>query len=197
MGLHKPQAVDAATLSAMFEIETRRLILRIFRPDDLDQLALILGDPEVMKYLGIVAGKPMSREETADVLQSFIKSWEKYGLGRLAIVEKESGQLIGCCGLRLLEGTPEIVYVLGKAYWGKGYATEAARACLRHGFESLNLKRIVAVTRHGNLASQRVLERVGMRYEKEVTHYGVGGMGYVITLEEFEPDDVPYTLHSL
>lgn len=67
----------------------------------------------------------------------------------------------------MLEGTPELIYVLAKAYWGKGLAAEAAKASLRYSFEELKLERIVAVTRHENLASQRVMQSIGMSYEKE------------------------------
>jgi RimJ/RimL family protein N-acetyltransferase len=183
-------------MSPRYEIETARLRLRIFNFADLDALAVIFSDAEVMKYMG-TEGKPMSRHETKRDLSIFVSDWEKYGFSRWAVCLKESGRLIGCCGLKLLEGTPEIIYVLARDYWGRGYGTEAAKASLRYGFECLGLDQIVAVTRHENFGSRRVMARIGMRYEKEVFHYGVDGVGYVITKEEFEPDDSIYLLRKL
>jgi RimJ/RimL family protein N-acetyltransferase len=182
-------------MARRYEIETARLRLRVFNFADLDELALIFSDPEVMKYIG-AEGKPMSREETERTLSVFVNDWEKNGFSRWAVCLKESGRLIGCCGLKLLEGTPEIIYVLARYYWGRGYGTEAAKASLRYGLEGFGLDQIVAVTRHENVRSQRMMARIGMRYEKEVFHYGVQAVGYVITREEFEPDDSFYLLHN-
>lgn len=111
------------------------------------------------------------------------------------MIDKESGQFIGLCGLRMLEGTPELIYVLAKAYWGKGLAAEAAKASLRYSFEELKLERIVAVTRHENLASQRVMQSIGMSYEKEVRYYEIDGVGYAISREQFHTGDSSYMLH--
>ena len=183
-------------MSRKYEIETARLRLRVFNFADLDELALIFSDPEVMKYIG-PEGTPMSRDETERTLSVFVNDWEKHGFSRWAVCLKESGRLIGCCGLKLLEGTPEVIYVLARDYWGRGYGTEAAKASLRYGFEYLGLDQIVAVTRHENVRSQRVMSRIGMRYEKEIFHYGVEGVGYVITNQEFEPDDSIYLLREL
>jgi ribosomal-protein-alanine N-acetyltransferase len=183
-------------MSPRYEIETTRLRLRVFNLADLDELALIFSDPEVMKYIG-TEGKPMSRDETEKALDVFVSDWEKYGFSRWAVCLKESGRLIGCCGLKLLEGTPEVIYVLARDYWGRGYGSEAAKTSLRYGFECLGLDQIVAVTRHENVRSQRVMSRIGMRYEKEILHYAVEGVGYVITKKEFEPDDSIYLLRKL
>lgn len=178
----------------MPEIETARLRLRMFTPSDLDDLMLIFGDPDVMRYLGIEAGKTVPREEVEVTLKKMIEFWAKNGFGRWAIINKEDGRLIGLCGLRLLDGAPELVYAIAKAYWGRGLATEAARASLRYAFEHLQLERLVAVTRHGNTASIRVMKKIGMSYEQEVNHYGVDGVCYVANRAEFEIDDSPYIL---
>lgn len=178
----------------MPEIETARLRLRIFTPDDLDDLMLIFGDPDVMKYLGIEAGTTSTREEVEVTLKKMIEFWANHGYGRWALINKEDGCMIGLCGLRLLEGAPELVYAIAKAYWGRGLATEAARASLRYAFEELQLERIVAVTRHANTASIGVMRKIGMSYENEVNHYGVDGVCYVANRDEFQIDDSPYTL---
>src|SRR5262249_52391181 len=87
-------------------------------------------------------------------------------------VEKATGKLIGACGLKFLDGSPEIEigYHLARAGWNKGYATEAARACLRHAFEWLQLRRLVAVIEPDHVASQRVVEKLSMTYER-MGHY--------------------------
>jgi RimJ/RimL family protein N-acetyltransferase len=149
----------------MPEIETARLYLKMFRPGDLDDLARIYADAEVMKYL---SGHALSREETESWLKYFIAGWESYGFGWWAVTCKASNQLIGHCGLQFINVTPEVevTYGLARAYWRKGLASEAARACLRYGFEELELDRIYALAEPGNVGSHRVMERVGMTYDK-------------------------------
>ncbi|MBA3321169.1 MAG: GNAT family N-acetyltransferase [Pyrinomonadaceae bacterium] len=184
----------AHRLLGMPEIETARLRLRLFTDDDLNDLTLLLGDPDVMRYLGVEAGQTHSREETRPILGNLIGGWRRRGFGRWAVMHKESGHLIGLCGLRQLDGDIELVYMLAKAYWGRGYAREAARANLRFGFEELGLKRIVAITRPENLASQRVMESIGMRHEREGRYYGVAAICYAIARAEFAPGDAFYAL---
>lgn len=178
----------------MLEIETARLRLRLFTSDDLDDLARLFSDPEVMTYLGVEPGKTMARDEVAEVLDGMINGWRKLGFGRWTVIHKETDHFIGLCGLKMLEGEPELIYVLEKAYWGQRLATEAARAALRYGFEEAKLERIVAVTRRENVASQRVMKSIGMRYEREGRYYGVDGLEYAISREEFEPDNSLYVL---
>ena len=176
----------------MPELETARLHLRLFTLDDLDALARIFGDPDVIRHVG--TGQPASREETAKALHSFIRHWQQHGFGRWAVVEKEHGVLIGYGGLRSLFGTPEVTYLLAKSYWGRGLATEVARACLRYGFSELASERIVALTKLENIASQRVLQKVGMKYEKHAHYFGMEVICYRILCEEYRPDALPYIL---
>src|SRR5262249_45249588 len=98
---------------------------------------------------------------------------ERYGFGFWAVVEKAAGQIVGSCGLKHLEDGPqiEVGYHLARAVWNRGFATEAARACLRYGFEKLTLDRIVGVVALENYGWQRVLEKIGMRYEGLGRHY--------------------------
>jgi ribosomal-protein-alanine N-acetyltransferase len=148
----------------MQEIETPRLYLRQFTPNDLDELYRIYSDPEVMKYL---SEGVRTREETAADLFEIIADWSKHAFGLWAVVNKQNNQLIGDGGLRFLGKTPEVEvgYVLAKAYWGKGLATEVAAASLKYGFEVLKLEKIVAVAYTENIASRRVMEKVGMKYQ--------------------------------
>jgi len=167
----------------------------MFTPGDLDDLLLVFGDPEVMKYLGIEAGTTLSREETKLVLQKMIEFWARHGFGRWAVINKEDNKLIGLCGFRLLEDALELVYAFAKPYWGRGFATEAARASLRFGFEELNYERIVAITRHANIGSRRVMSKLLMTYEQDVSHYGVDGVRYVATRDKVRPDGSTYILY--
>src|SRR5918912_619043 len=98
----------------MTEVETDRLRLRMFTPDDLPALYSILSDPHVVTYLGAEAGRPFSLEETEDIMTKAVIAWDKYGFGRWAIVDKESRALIGFCGFRSWEGVPELLYVLAR-----------------------------------------------------------------------------------
>ena len=168
------------------EIETVRLRLRAFTPDDLDELQLVFGDTDVMKYIS--GGKPRTREETETGLRRTIEGWQRRGFGLWAVVEKATDKVIGYCGLISLEETPEIevAYGLAKSSWGKGFATEAAHASLRFGFEELKLDRIVAVVNPQNISSQRVLEKLGMKYLRNEHHYDADLMYYEISKSDYQ-----------
>lgn len=178
----------------MQDIETERLRLRMPGPDDLDELMPILADPEVMKYLGVEAGTTLSRAETENLLGKMIQAWGERGWGRWMVVNKENNKVIGFCGYRSLEDTPELLYVFAKSVWGRGLATEAARASLRYGFEELRFPRIIAATRHAHAASISVMKKIGMNYEKDVNLFGVEGVSYVATRSGFQADDSTYVL---
>jgi ribosomal-protein-alanine N-acetyltransferase len=166
------------------ETETARARLRMFTLGDLDELFIILSDPEVVRHLG--TGLPVTKDEAEVALKSIINHWERNGIGRWAVVDKGSGRLIGWAGLRLLEGTPEVVYLLARNYWGSGLATELGRACLKFGFYERRFERIVAITKPGNLASQRVMKKLGMKYEGEACYYGYDVVQYAISRQEFD-----------
>jgi len=181
----------------MPEIETARLHLRMFKPDDLDELSRIYADADVMKYL---SGHPLTREETASWLNYFLAGWEQYGFGWWAVTLKERGELIGHCGLQFIHVTPdvEVTYGLEKGYWRMGLASEAGRACLRYGFEILKLDRIYALADPGNIGSHRVMERVGMSYDKAEYYkdnfYEGDLIYYSVSRDQYQPDGSPYKL---
>lgn len=176
-------------------IETARLNLRPFTPDDLDDLFLVFGDPEVMRYIS--GGKPRSREDTETGLLRTIEGWKKRGFGFWAMTQKGLERVIGYCGLVPLEDTPEIevAYGLTKSEWGKGFASEAAQASLRFGFEELKLERIVAVVHPENTSSKRVLEKLCMTCTKRGHYYGADLIYYEMSRINFHPDDTLYVLH--
>jgi RimJ/RimL family protein N-acetyltransferase len=173
-------------------IETERLLLRMFRPEDLDELARLFSDPDVMRYVG--DGKPVNREEADKALKSIIKHWTTHGFGRWGAVDKKTHEFVGFGGLRSLFGTPEVVYHLTKAHWGKGLATELARASLRFGFEEHQFERIVAIAKPDNAASIHIMEKIGMLYEMHTSYYNIDVIQYAITREDFQPGGMTYIL---
>jgi ribosomal-protein-alanine N-acetyltransferase len=178
----------------MLELETARLRLRSFIPSDLDALARLFADPEVMRHLGIESGKTMTRAETQIVLDKYIAGWAEHDFGMCAVWHKATQQLIGLCGLRLRQTPPELLYVLSKEWWGQGLAVEAARACLRYSFEELKLERVVALTRPDNVGSRRVLKKLCMGNEQEVTVYGVAAVSCELTRADFQPGAADYLI---
>lgn len=154
-------------------LETDRMMIREWREEDVDQIAPIYADPQVMQFLG--SGKTCTLEQTKKIIVYCNDYYRKNGFGILPVVLKETNSVIGHCGLQYLDKTPEIEidYALAKDYWGRGLATEAAKAVLADGFNELKLKRIVAVTYPQNLASINVVRKLGMTYEGEAFHFGV------------------------
>jgi ribosomal-protein-alanine N-acetyltransferase len=176
----------------MARIETERLLLRMFRPDDLDDLAALFADPDVVRYVG--NGKPSDRDEAKRALESILKHWQTHGFGRWVAVDRQTLKFVGFGGLRSLFGMPEMVYHLTKENWGKGYATELGNAALRFGFEDRGFERIVAIAKPQNAASIRVMEKLGMTFEKNATYYGLDVVQYFINRDEFSPGDSAYTV---
>ena len=146
-----------------------------------------------MRYVG--DGQPASREEADAALKSIILHWENHGFGRWAAIDKETQTLVGFGGLRSLLGTPELVYHFAKIHWGRGLATELAKAGLRYGFEEHQFDRILAVAKPGNTASIHVMQKAGMHFEQMATYYNIEVVQYVIKRAEFSRDGSPYLLH--
>lgn len=184
------------TINPQFdELETARLRLRMFAPDDLDELSLIAADPEVMRYIG--EGHPLTREETLYNLTNIIETFHRRGFGRWALSDKANGALVGYGGFAFKsEATGvEIVYMLSRPYWGRGLALEVGRACLRYGFEEMGLSSILGCTRPGNSRSRRVLERLGFKFLGEGNYHGYSSVQYLIESEMWRADGSPYALH--
>ncbi len=178
-------------------IETAYLLLRPFAPDDAETYYIqILSDPEVMKTLS--TRKPIAYDLLPDIMERRRAHWEKYGFGLFAVTLKENGILIGHCGLIQMESIDEVEigYALGKAYWGFGLATEAAKACLRFGFEEINLPRIIAVAFPDNTASLRVMEKIGLHYEKTTYVYDAEMPLYALERSAYQPDNGFYRIQK-
>lgn len=150
-------------------IATRRLILRPWLEEDLEPFALLNADPRVMEYFPRVK----TREESSSFIHLVSKHIAKYGWGFWAVSLIETGDFIGFIGLEHVDFqaafTPavEIGWRLAFKYWGKGYATEGALACLKHGFEKLQLQEIVSFTTMQNIRSRRVMEKIGMHHDSK------------------------------
>jgi RimJ/RimL family protein N-acetyltransferase len=144
---------------------------RDWRDDDLDALAAINADPEVMRY--ILDGSVRDRRQSADNLRRLQWEWATLGYGRFAIELPETGELIGWAGLAIPEFLPsvmpavEVGWRLARSAWGHGYATEAAAEALRLGFTSHNLDRIISIRHLENNRSARVMEKLGLRLDHE------------------------------
>ena len=152
----------------MDNLETERLILRPWSLDDADAYYEgILADPDVMRYLP--GGTPRPREAAERSINWFNKHGDDHGFTLWAVEEKSSGALVGNAGLVYIPNSPgrevEVAYTLAKAFWGKGIATEAARASLKYGFETCNLPEIYGLAFPDNVPSQNVLRKIGMVYE--------------------------------
>jgi len=148
-------------------LETDRLVLQTWTLADADAAFRLWGDAEVMRFVG--SGKPHENlDETRQWLQRTIAYQEKHGFCRWAVVEKASEKIIGSCGYLYQNGDSEIDlgYYFARPFWGQGYATEIAEACLKYGFEKLKIKEIVATVDVQHLASQRVLEKIGFKVER-------------------------------
>lgn len=171
------------------QIETERLFMRELKHSDYDVLCKILQDSEVMyAYEGA-----FSNDEVWYWLNRQIERYEKdNGLGLLAVILKESGEMIGQCGLTHQEcmgkTVLEIGYLFQKKYWHKGYAVESARACKQYAFDVLKAEEVFSVIRDSNIASQKVAERNGMtRRGMFVKHYrGVDMPHYIYSVSACE-----------
>ena len=169
-------------------LETDRLVLRRWDVEaDLDAYAAMCADPEVMRYIG--DGSVRSRTDCAVQLEAFEKGWSGFGFGLFAVDLQQTNELIGFAGLAIPEFLPEIMpaveigWRLSRANWGRGYATEAARAVLAFGFDMVGLDRIVSVHAVGNDASGNVMRKIGMHLDRETTHPASGRAVRVYVIE--------------
>ena len=160
-------------------LETERLILREHTVDDAENVYNLNLDPEVIKYTGDVAF--LRIEEARDFLNNY-NHYNKYGFGRWAVIEKATNEYLGWCGLKY---TPELnEYDIGfrflKKCWNKGYASEAAMACVELGLNKLEIKTIVGRAMKANLASIKVLQKIGLKLFEDRKCGGEEGVVYSI-----------------
>lgn len=152
----------------MLVAETSRLVLRQFVDGDVDALAAVLANPQVMRFS---TSGPLDPQQVAAAIERWRRLYDSQGYGLWAVEHKTDGQLLGYCGLMLqqVEGQQdlEVGYRLDPAWWNQGLATEAAGAARDYAFERLGAKRLIAIIDGLNVASQRVAEKIGLRYERD------------------------------
>ncbi len=159
--------------------ETARLFLRPMNEGDVDAIFALRSDAEIMRF---IRQPQTSRADVAGWVRLVSSLWTTEKIGLCAVSDKSSNQLIGWCGLwRLQEtGETEVGYAIAKSFQRKGLASEAAKRCLEYGFDELYFDKIVAVARPENVASCRVMEKIGMTYDgigrfydRDLAHYSV------------------------
>ena len=162
-------------------LETPRLTIRSFTVRDAPALhERVFGDDEAMRF--IPRGASPSVERTRASIERFMRHEREHGFGLWAVELKETGELIGDCGLFLVQGLGpevEVAYHFGPPWWGQGYATEAASACLRFGFRECALGEIIAICFPEHVASRRVMEKCGMTFVGPARYYDLDLVKYV------------------
>ena len=146
-------------------LETDRLVLREFQPNDAEQFYQLNLNPNVIKYTGNTAFK--NRKEATLFLENY-QDYQLNGFGRWAVIDKFYGSFLGWCGLKYDKDLDEtdIGFRFFENYWNKGYATESAKACIAYGFEKLHLETIIGRAMLENVASIKVLEKIGLTFDR-------------------------------
>jgi RimJ/RimL family protein N-acetyltransferase len=185
-------------------LETERMLLRRFTPDDAGNLHDLDSDPAVMRYLS--GGEPTPREMIEEEILPRFTSYDEHlpGFGFWAAVDRGSGDFLGWFSFRRTEEIgarqASLGFRLRKAAWGQGYATEGARALIHLGFTELGVGRVIATTYEDNLASRRVLEKAGMTLSRRfrLTPADLDGVDtyQVSSRDPWEGDDLEYALQK-
>ena len=159
-------------VSTVPQLETKRLILRPMLESDFEALLLIFTDPKVMAAFD---HPPFTREQMGHWLKRNLNHQNEFGYGLFSVLLKETGELIGDCGLEMMEdmGAAELGYDFRSDFWNQGFATEAATAVKDYAFNTLRLPQLISLIRLGNLSSRRVAEKVGMTVLEEFTRYDI------------------------
>jgi ribosomal-protein-alanine N-acetyltransferase len=169
-------------------VTTERLVLRPFQPRDVPDLHAILQSPGILRYFREPG--PPALDWVERLIARKLAFWEERGMGWWAVVPRSGGPLIGWAGLASPPNTDEteVGYLLAKPFWGRGFATEAARASLEWGFAEHPVDRIIGITHPENVPSQKVLLRLGMEYEGMHRYYEMDVRRYGISRARFEDE---------
>jgi ribosomal-protein-alanine N-acetyltransferase len=178
----------AKSVFVKIHIQTERLILRELLPEDETGMFELDSSAEVHRYLG---NQPFTRiEESREIIHFIRKQYQEWGIGRWAVENKESGEFMGWAGLKFVRDLTnnhihyyDIGYRFIPRFWGKGFATEVAKACVNYGFEHLNVKEIFAMADINNAASLRVLEKSGLQFVENFDFMGDEHAWYKISSE--------------
>ena len=177
-----------------FYLETERLILREFRESETEGIFELDSNAEVHKYLG---NNPITTYKQAeDIITFFEEQYKERGIGRFAAFEKESGEFIGWSGLKLNTGEKEelngftdfidIGYRFIPRFWGKGYASESAFACLDFGFKEMNYDIIYGAADVENIGSNKILQKVGLQFVNKFDYKGVDVNWYELKKSDYD-----------
>jgi RimJ/RimL family protein N-acetyltransferase len=166
-------------------LRTDRLILDAWQSSDWAAFRPIAEDVEVMRY--ITGGVPYTEEQIRGFVDRQVKLYAERGFCRWKLVEEATGELIGFCGVGFWRDgfDPEIGWWLARRCWGRGLATEAARTALRDAFERVGLERVISVAMVGNGASRRIMEKLGLRFQREFENEGVRLVQYALERAQF------------
>ena len=165
----------------MNSLETKRLILREPVPEDVEALAPMYADPEVMRYVS--DGRTLTRADTELSVRRMIERWDDDGFGLFTTLRQDDGVVIGRVGILIWNSETwepttraqasgptevEVGYTLGRDFWGQGYATEAAGAVRDRALNGLGANRVIALIIHGNTASENVARKLGLEHERDI-----------------------------
>lgn len=166
-------------------ITTENLRLRPFTLEDTPAMHQILNGRDVLKYFP--GTQTLSVEHVQRMIGRLLTHWQEHDYGLWAVEHRATGTLLGRCGLQHIPETNEVEidFILDRVYWGHGYATEAGQASLGYGFEELNLASVVGIVHPDNLASQRVLQKLGMQFVEKTEYFGMAVHRYVKTQRDF------------
>ncbi len=170
-------------------ITTTRLVLRPFTLEDTDPLHQILNQDGVLQYFP--KSDPPPRDRVEKLINHQLKHWGEHGYGWWAVEQRQKPGLMGWCGLQFLPETQEIEvgYLLGRDFWGQGFATEAAWASLHFGFEALKMQNdIIGIVHPENIASRRVLEKLGLAFTERTVYFDMDCYRYAIKSSLFGPE---------
>ncbi len=176
-----------------FYLETDRLIMRDVLETDVDGMFELDSNPLVHKYLG---NNPIKTKDKAEKIIQFIqKQYKELGIGRFAAIEKSTGEFIGWSGLKFNTGDKEALngrtdfYDVGyrfiPRYWGKGYATESSLAILDFGFNKLNIDTICGAAEKDNMASNKILQNIGLNFVNEFIYEQVACNWYELNNDDY------------
>jgi RimJ/RimL family protein N-acetyltransferase len=176
----------APTLVQRTHVETPRLRLRLFRPEDLDPYAAMCADPDVMRFLG--DRTVLSREDSWRQMAMLVGHWQLRGFGMWAVEERATERFVGRVGFHYPEGWPdrEVAWALAPGFQGKGYAAEAARAAMSEAFDHLRWERVISLIDPANAPSIRLAERLGERLTGETTVRGFHVLIYAMDRTSWE-----------
>lgn len=181
-----PPVSNDASILPEHQIRTARLYLRPVNQSDLIEYVELFSDPAVMRFVGIEAGNIPSFQQIAQIHGSAVNKWQASGFGRWSMFDNETREFIGFCGFRSEKGEPELICAMHQRFWGKGLGAEAAKACLKYGFESLGFTKVKAFTRPSHSRARKALDKLNALFIGCVDFYGVEGAAYLMLPDSFE-----------